>query len=287
MKIYDSFLFFNELDILELRLNILDPYVDKFVILESNTTFSGLAKPFNFENNKQRFSKFLDKIIYIKHDKDFNDYQNLPLHANPINKEEEMVNIIHNNTNNATCIINWEKQWCREWIQREYMKLGHIDCDNNDIVMISDVDEIPNPKVLEKIPEFFQPEKIYRCLCNMYYYYFNVLKETNWRGTIISTAGFIKNKNLNDIKNLQDCMLIERGGWHFSFMGGVEMIKEKIKSYSHQEYNTPQVMQNIADNVENNTDVLLRGQHLQTVPIDSTYPEYLLQNIDKYKHLIK
>ena len=66
VKVYDCFIFFNELDLLELRLETLDPYVDHFVISECDSTFSGEDKPFYFEENKEKFSKFLDKIIYIK-----------------------------------------------------------------------------------------------------------------------------------------------------------------------------------------------------------------------------
>ena len=118
--IYDCFTFFNELDILELRLNILYKYVDKFVIVEGNKTHTGKDKDFIFEQNKNRFEKFLDKIIYIK-------VEDFPSLENSQTSEDG-------------------NKWLYENYQRDAIMRGLTECKDDDIIITSDCDEIINPK---------------------------------------------------------------------------------------------------------------------------------------------
>ena len=120
--IYDCFPFFNELDILEIRLNTLYDTVDYFVITEANKTHTGKRKAYVFEQNKDRFSKFLDKIIYIKVD-DFPNFED--------SKASDDGN-----------------KWMYENYQRDAIMKGLTNCKPDDIVIISDCDEIPNPKAI-------------------------------------------------------------------------------------------------------------------------------------------
>lgn len=274
--IYDCFTFFNELDLLEIRLNILNDIVDKFVIVEGTKTFKGNDKPLNFKANEERFEKFKDKIIYVV----FNDY---PESDNP---------------------------WLYENLQRNAIAQGLVNCNDDDIILISDLDEIINPEAIKrgieslnkgtpikkfvqynmnyflntincKIPLWLHPEmctykNFKNCLDNIEDYNYNTftIKEVN-QGT---TA--------NKIRMYEDCDLIEFGGWHFSFLGGAEKIIYKIKNFSHQEL-VPQldsIMASVAQNIENinttNTSKQLSALKYQLLP------EYLQKNIDKYQKYI-
>ena len=114
--LYDCFTFYNELDVLEIRLNYLNDLVDKFVIVEMDKTFSGIEKPFVFEENKNRYKKFLNKITYIK----------VKCNANETN------------------LSDYEKCWYRENYQRDCIMQGLNNAKDDDIIIISDADEIPS-----------------------------------------------------------------------------------------------------------------------------------------------
>ena len=121
--IYDCFSFFNELDILEIRLNTLNEVVDKFVLVEAPWTFTGNPKPLYFEENKERFKLFLDKIIHIVADQP------------PV----------------SPTVTERENAWIRESHQRNSINAGLNNAKNNDLIIISDLDEIPNPQIIKKI----------------------------------------------------------------------------------------------------------------------------------------
>ncbi|MFD2145284.1 hypothetical protein [Mucilaginibacter antarcticus] len=133
------FPFFNELDILELRLNILDKYVDRFVISESALTFSGQAKPLYFDENKHLFEKFKHKIIH---------------------------NIV---PNGAPDIDAFE----RDVYQKNSVKTGLSNCNDDDIIIFSDLDEIPNPDKLKGIFDNIKPDRVYHLAQRNFYFYLN------------------------------------------------------------------------------------------------------------------
>jgi beta-1,4-mannosyl-glycoprotein beta-1,4-N-acetylglucosaminyltransferase len=285
-KIYDCFLFFNELDILKLRLEILNDTVDKFVIVESTVTFSGKEKPLFFNENKDEFKKFEDKIIHVVINDTPDDFINLPYVSNPLSDVDNVKNKILKYVESSEGWSRHEKQWGRETYQRESMFYGMIGCSNDDIILISDLDEIPNPdeilklknSILNSIVDFKQ---------TTYYYYFNLLKEYNWSGTKCLSYGNLKNKSINLIRqNKHTTNIIKSGGWHFSFMGGPERVKAKIDAYSHQEFNNPYILSSVENNIFEENDPFFRGKLLK-VPIDENYPLYLLNNIEDYKNYIK
>ena len=140
MKIIDCFMYFDEDHLLEIRLNTLSDYVEKFVIVEANLDHAGNARSPQF--NIDKFYKFKDKIEYIL-------VKDLPAHNNFYKK-------------------NWGPSWRRENFQRNALSKGYERCDPNDVIMISDLDEIPNP---EKISQFKNNNK-YGCF---------VQKNTNWK----------------------------------------------------------------------------------------------------------
>lgn len=260
-KIIDSFLFFNEVDLLDLRLNILYDYVDCFVITESDRTFSGNEKQFNYLKNKNKFKKFEDKIIY----------------------------------NQITIPENISITWDREIFQRNSaLSLIREKFNEEDLIITSDIDEIPSVEVLKNYSDWFKIDNLYHLKQDMYMYYLNNFKTSQWFGSRICSLSFLNDKTIDDIRQATEDedkltgFIIENGGWHFTYLGGKEMIKYKLESFSHQEYNNDWIKLNIEKCINNNIDILGRNESYKLVSInENDFPEYIVQNIEKYSHLIK
>lgn len=282
-KIYDCFNFFNELDILEIRLNILYEYVDYFVIVESSVTHSGQLKPFYFEENKERFSKFLDKIIHYKVYDTPESFDNLDFSTDPV------VNEIYGFSNKQTNRFNRYNQpdYGRDFYQKECVRRPLVNCSDDDLIIISDADEIPNPVIINNLKNLSLEDTIYSLNQNTYYYYLNVLKQRDWYGSKLGLYKNVKNLSFNEVRGDESLSTrIGNGGWHFSFMGGKEMVKTKITSYSARDMVNDHIISSLENNINNDIDPFFRDR-LTKVEIDNTYPKYLLDNLDKYKHMIK
>ena len=200
MKIYDCFIFFNELDLLEIRLKTLDKVVDYFVLVEADKTHRGKKKPLYYEKNKKRFKRWEKKIIHI------------------IVKDMPKIGISYGKNWKVNSILKGGP-WKLEAYQKKQIARGLKHCDNEDIIMMSDLDEIPRP---EKFPEMIKAlegkEKIALFDENFYNFFFNGFTSSGWTGTRackfeknvsyeyepISTPleCFIKNKNVFWKKNL-------------------------------------------------------------------------------------
>jgi beta-1,4-mannosyl-glycoprotein beta-1,4-N-acetylglucosaminyltransferase len=282
-KIYDCFNFFNELDILELRLNILYEYVDHFVIVESSVTHTGEQKPFYFEDNKERFSKFLDKIIHYKVYDTPSNFLNLsPSEDNTVSMINRFIETQTNRFNRS-----YQSDYGRDFFQKECVRRPLVDCDDEDIIMISDADEIPNTEILKNLSDLDLENNRYSLNQYMYCYYLNVFKEPTWYGTKLSKYKNVKTLSFNEVRGDEKLTIkIPKGGWHFSFMGGEEMVRKKMLSYSAKDLTSVSVLNSISENIKNDIDPFFRGK-LTKVEIDDTYPSYLLKNIDKYENLIK
>ncbi len=150
--VYDCIPFFNELDILKLRLNILNPIVDRFIIEEATVTFSGEPKELCFEKNKEMFKEFLPKIEYI---------------------------VVDNSPLDVTTHV-------RDNFQKNALERGLKGASDEDVIILSDVDEIPNPKVLKKIIAEFDPDRIYHLAQRMFYCFIN-MEEVS--GKLLSITG--------------------------------------------------------------------------------------------------
>lgn len=286
-KIYDCFCFFNELDLLELRLNILDNYVDYFVISESSVTHTGQPKPYYYEENKDRFEKWHHKIIHLKIEDTPNDFINLPAINDDGSFDSESVKLIHHFICTQTKRFNRQTEihYGRDFYQKECIRRGLKECNDEDIIISSDCDEIPNPEVLKQIDSHLSNGKFFSLKQNTYFYYLNLLKEREWKGSRIGLYRDLKDYSYNELR-ANDNIVIPNGGWHFSFMGGAERVKTKINSYSAQEMNSAHVINSVESNIENGIDPFFRGR-LTQVEIDESYPEYLRNNLDKYKNMIK
>ncbi len=289
-KVYDCFIFFNELETLDIRFNELYDHVDHFVIVEANETFSGIAKPYYFEVNKERYAQFLDKIIYIKLDK-------LPTAWNEqcVGKYLDEKAYNENQENNFA--------WMREFYQRNQLMQGLKDCNSDDVIILSDCDEIPEGRSIKRIKELVAQHEIVSIENLCYYYFLNRLY--NWApessaSCALSYNDLKKSPTISTIRqwshehivydNPEDhryrkrntpitCMI--SSGWHFSSQGGYERIKYKFSSFSHykDDFIVREINQDYLDwreTVEEKTTL---------VPIDDTYPEYILKNIEYFREI--
>jgi beta-1,4-mannosyl-glycoprotein beta-1,4-N-acetylglucosaminyltransferase len=240
--IYDCFPFFNELEILEIRLHTLDAVVDKFVIVESTKTFQSNPKPLYFQEYASRFRQFQKKIIHIVDSK-------MPIADDSWLTYRHQLNCIHN---------------------------GLIQCGDNDIISISDVDEIPNP---DRIREFDPAQKLKRLNQRMFYYYLNCETFYNWSPGYITPYSVIKDVDLLDVRDrkIGGDDRLSNGGWHFSYVGGTQRIIAKLEAFSHKEYNSIEFKDpvKLLEHLNNKTDLFGRESDFKIVQIDSTFPQYI------------
>ena len=276
--IYDCFQFFNELDILKLRLHIMSPIVDRFVISEATETFVGDPKPLDYEENRAMFAEFEDKIIHL---------------------------VVEDTPPGET--------HARDTFQKNAVGRGLSDCTDEDIIIYSDLDEIPNPEKIKEILADFDETKIYHFAQRMFYCYLNMeevsgtllsyagefegVEHKQWIGTKMCSYKLLREQGLG----LGDLRFPERkeigirvadGGWHFGYMGGhgekdaKKRIEEKVRSAAHQEYNSAEILAGTVDNIKDGKDIFGRNASFRRVEIDETYPEYLREHQDEYEHLI-
>ena len=302
MKIYDGFIFFNELDLLEIRLNTLNDVVDHFILVEASVTHQGTPKPFIFEENKDKFTKFLDKIIYIKVTNIPDSFSTLP-ELNPTNFEEQCFASIFNDISKTLLFNKFDSNqmgFGRDFFQKECVKLGMKDAQDDDILISSDIDEIPNPEYINRLNEFFESDQLYTFNQTHYCYFLNMIHyshidntrhnteiNTNWKGSRMGVWGILKNYSLNELR-AQDNNDIINSGWHFSWMGGIDRVKNKLKSYSHQENNQTHIIEGV-DQMLNVENIIydFRGDRSVKIEIGENHPQYIIDNQDKFKHLIK
>jgi hypothetical protein len=263
---YDCFMFFNELDLLEIRLSVLDQYVDFFVISEATETFSGQPKPLYYELNKERFAKWHHKIIHNVVD----DYPN----------DTELIALI----DSKEYVPKDKEHYRRAFYQKESIKRALVNAKDDDTIYYGDADEIWKPKEIAA-------DKVYKLHQLCYVYYLNNRSSENWAGTIVTKYKNIKNGCLNDMR-ANPVEFLDDGGWHFTNMGGVEAIKQKIEAYDHQEFNTPEIKAKIEKRMKNNRDYVgrifdFRWRRFKFWVDESDLPEYLKAHKEHYQHLFK
>jgi beta-1,4-mannosyl-glycoprotein beta-1,4-N-acetylglucosaminyltransferase len=284
-------MFFDEEMLLDLRLNTLNKFVDKFVIVESSYTHSGKDKKLIFDINK--YSKFKDKIHYIV-------LKDPPYGIEKANRNDDEGEVSRKE------ILNALK---RENLQRDTILDGLKDADKNDWVIISDLDEIPN---LENLNFSNIKNKIIFFKQKVFYYKLNLeLKTLRWIGSKACRKKDLKSpqwlRNIKDKiyskwrldilfseKKYSDIYFIENGGWHFSFVKKPEDIEKKLKSYlHHREYDIDPLGVDKIENLINSKSVIYDhrvdqtqykfggGQKLEK--IDTRFlPSYISSNKDKY-----
>lgn len=249
-RVFDTFIFHNELDLLEMRLETLWDTVDRFVIVEGALTHSGQPKPLYFEESLNRFERFLPKITHIIVD----DYP-------------EANGSIYDNA------------WMRERWQRDAIMRGLTECNDDDIIILGDADEIANP---EAIKNYRVEQGLCRLKQRLFYYYLNNENREGWDWLKIAPYKIVKELSPCGVRYppAGDTPLIENGGWHFSFIAPPEGIAAKIRAFAHVEYDKPEFtdVEKIAECVANGDDVFNRGTKYEVVPIDETFPEYVREH---------
>lgn len=248
VKIIDCFIFHNEFKMLNFRLKELEGVADTHILCESDHTFSGLKKDLFFDQKKDLYS---DKnVIHL------------------INQQEDTK-------------IN---PWKRELTQRNYLKKGlfQLNLELNDIILLSDLDEIPDIDLLKQIKEKGISKGIFSLKQDMYYYNLECKLERVWCWPKIFTYQTLLEKNLefNDIRTSKPVILPftqGKGGWHLSYFGDIDYIVNKIKSFSHQEFNKPKYLDvtTLEKLIKENKDILQGGSGIvrfKHIPIaENTY----------------
>ena len=292
MKIFDCFMFFDEEMLLDLRLNIMDKYVDKFVITEANYMHNGNTKKLIFDINK--YSKFKDKIIYIVVDSP-------PPDLLKINDTDDK------KTKESKKILNAYK---REIFQIQNTQKGLVNSSNEDLVIISDLDEIPN---LENINIKNIKNKLIFFKQKMYYYKFNLFyKSLPWFGSkACKKSNFISPQWLRSIKNKKyplwrldtifskkkynKIYCVENGGWHFTNIRKPEDLEKKLLGFLHHvDYENSGLklkdLKNLMDekrvmynhSLDKKDNKWGQGEKLITTELNEM-PEYIRDNTEKYK----
>lgn len=246
--IYDGFIFYNELELLEIRLNELDPLVDRFILVEADVTHSGKKKPLVFQENKHLFEKFLPKITHVV-------VSDMPGGQDP---------------------------WPREAFQRNCISRGiPKDAKDTDLLIVADVDEIPKAATIAKALPITSPKALDM---GAYSGYLNVLWG-GWSHAKICPIALVRKYGAQIVRHKGHAH-IQDAGWHFSYLGGPERVCDKMSAFSHQEaevqkHNNLDSMREIfrsGGGVFGGVNVYLE--------LDNSFPKYVVENREKFKHLI-
>ena len=281
--VYDLLPFFNEIDILRLHLEIMSPFVDKFIIEEATVTFSGVKKELCFDRNRQKFSKFLDRIVYI-----------------PVKDTPKKAGTHE-----------------RDYFQKNRLIEGleQVGATEDDVIIFGDCDEIPNPVELKKIIDGFDKNKVYHLAQRNFSAFVNMEEksgkllsitgdfpdipqgERKWLGTKVTSTLNIPEEGIVRLRDLckvtdRNAVRVADGGWHFGYMGGehetdpIKRIGVKVKAAAHQEYNEREIILETMDRLVLGQDIFGRDARFERVEIDDSYPEYLRKHLDEYSHLV-
>ena len=290
MRIIDSFMFFDESMLLDLRLNILNKYVSKFIICESTYNHNGGKKKLNFDIKE--FTKFKSKIEYIVLDKE-------PTNLKVIS-ENDPVNLKESKTLDNALI--------RENFQRNFSFQKISEADDNDLILINDLDEIPELK------NFSYKKKITIFKQKMLYFKFDLIyKNLSWTGSkICKKKDLISPQWLRNIKTRKyplwrldiffskkkynDIDIIKNGGWHFTNMKTAEEIHHKMRSFLHHfEYErsglNPQKIEKLIKNkkalynynADQRESKWSKNTELEKISL-KLLPDYINENISKYRN---
>jgi hypothetical protein len=270
MKIYDCFTFFNELTLLELRLETLWDTVDYFIIAESPYTHSGQSKPLYFADNQHLFAKYKEKIRHI---------------------------VVTDMPEGQTR----DDAWSRERHQRKSLARGLWDIQPNDLVITSDADEIPRPSCIQQCRQDTQYSR-WILFCPTCIYKLNYMRVKGNHGIdwdaspniiVTRTSVFTDPQTERSFtfpwQHLpENVSFISHGGWHWCSIGDDAHGVLKLQSFSHTEANVPEIIDNFDINkfVQNKTSHERPGQYFEPVIIDDYYPEYVINNLEKFKEYV-
>lgn len=277
--IYDTFIFLNELDILEIRLRTLYPYVDRFVLVESDQSFSTLTckDAFCFEENRPRFGPFLDKIVYIR-------------------LQGEYRTEAEGNTFGSRLARLFRKKsalaWENEAFTRNALLRGMTEARADDVVMISDVDEIPRPDAIPRAVQALAASPVVGFSQRMYRYFFNCYDyDSFWTGTKLTRFETFRRMGPETVKASKQFASVPDSGWHFCSIGSMEQLLHKGKSYSHFDRcyrgkfrDVEKLRELLVKNViEKGVDIYpFSDSKYRIVPIDGTFPPCIRDDRERY-----
>ncbi len=287
--IIDCFPFFNELDLLDIRLKLLDNIVDKVVLVESTRTFTLSKKTLFYNENKSRYKKYKDKIIHVIVDDSPALFNKFFIHRPK--------NIFWLLKNKKSILLNAHDI---DFYQKNQVYKGLKNCDENDILILSDLDEIPNPSIFENL-ETFKKGNIALEL-DLYCYFLNGKvfdtknkKNIKWIGPSITQFKNFRSfhdersRARNSFRKDNIFKKIQNAGWHFTYLGGLKSLSFKIKSTAHTELNTRTI--NKKANLEKiiNSGVFVGNSNWKAIynPLESIFPEHLCSIFFEYPNLIK
>jgi hypothetical protein len=266
VRVYDCFTFYNEFDLLELRLKEHWNHVDYFVISEANKTHQGHAKPFLLADNWERYAEFHSKIIHIKVD-------DMPTDPNA---------------------------WVLENFQRNALARGLVDANPNDVMVVSDLDEIIRGEALDFMREDAE-HTIWTTRCPMFYYKLNymMIAPQNFFTNAVA-AKVARGFSPQDMRNLgikysgfpidyvdHEVITLGHGGWHFTYFGNTEHAANKLRNFAHQESN------HWADKIDVNEIIARKGgidpnsaERFEYVVIDDYFPKTVINDLERWKNYI-
>lgn len=261
MRIFQCFMFHDELDLLEIRLKETYELCDRFVIGEATTTHQGNPKPLWYADNKERFSPFKDKIKHLV-------IANLPRGSNT---------------------------WVAENYQRNALLPGIADADPDDVIFLCDADEIPSATSIPKCIRRFDEFEFVRLGMQHYIYYLN-MRLGSWLNAFFFRFSTFSDKihslqraRTGHLSDVRQC--VHWDGWHFSFLGGVEGVKRKAQNGAVHAGTDPNLSRSetwIADCIANGRPIVgySGGNRAVVVPLDGSFPQCIIEERERYRHLI-
>jgi len=289
--IIDCFPFFNELDLLDIRLKLLDDIVDKVILIESTRTFTLTKKRLFYNENKNRYSKYKNKITHI-----IVDDSPALLNKFFVHKPKSIFWLLKNK---KSIFLNAHDI---DFYQKNQVSKGLENCDENDILILSDLDEIPNPSIFKDLENLKKGRNALEL--DLYCYFlngkvFDKESKTNikWIGPSITKFKYFRSFHderhgaRNSFKNNKKLQFkkIQNAGWHFTYLGGLKSLNLKIKSTAHTELNTRSI--NTQSNLKNLIDsgVFVGNKKWKAIykPLESLFPDYLCSIFHEYPNLIK
>jgi len=249
--IYDCFTFFDELMLLEIRLKELYPVVDKFVLVEATHTHSGKPKRLYYDEAKDTevFAPFKDKIIHR-------------IYSEPMGAD----------------------RFANDRDQRNHIASGLNQAKPDDIIIVTDLDEIVDHRVMSTIKQCYEPTRL---IMKLFYYYFNCRANQDWMYPVfcrykdfVETADRLRLGKHNGI--------ITNAGWHFSYLVPPDQIPKKLEAFAHAEYDTDYYkdLNRLRVCVEANEDIFERSNMTFSIqPLDA--PKCVMENEDKYRQFIR
>lgn len=273
MKIFDCCMLFNEIDVLKMRLSFLYEHVDAFVICEANITHAGTPKEYNFLKYQVEFEPWIDKIIFLKYEPD----------VSKLNFEIK-----------PKVFDSQSAAWQVENGQRNHLATFLLSQSDDDYAVICDVDEFWHPRLIQYLRSGSLGIELARLEMSFHYYFMNcegVGKFNSvWSKPFFSRIKHLrKNPDLSMLRNDAHMELIEKSGWHFSYLGGVNAVKDKLAAFAHQEVNNEwnSATEHLLKSISLGKDYLNReGHDFAYRPIEY-YPAELVNLMTLYPKFVR